>query len=107
MADTFETGLEFRWLRGPFRVRVSIDEEQVGLVPSGWFGWFRGRGPFRSVSVPRADVVSIRRDSWRVRGLRVVTQSGALDHFVIIPDTGRQRDDLHRAFEESGYDNTP
>ena len=105
--DTFDTGLSFRRLHGPFRARLNVGRDQIEIVPAGVFGLFRGRGRFKAERAERADVVAVNRDTrWR-QGLRVTTRSGVLDRFVVVPNTARQRDELHRALQSHGYSLDP
>jgi len=66
VSATFSVGVEFAWLRGPFRALVNLDDDFIELVPTGLLK----RAGVKPVRAERSDVLAIERDRWRRRGLR-------------------------------------
>ena len=98
-ADSFPATLGFRWVRGPFGVEVLISNDFVELAPRGLLG----RMFLETQRAGRSDVIAVEKDTRRRGGLRIRTTTGALDRFVVIPDTAGQRRAMHAAFEAHGY----
>ena len=98
----FDLGLRFRSVSGPFSALLTVDDDFIEVRPDVPFPLSRLRW-FQSARAERADITSVRGDRWSRAGLRVETLSGRLDRFVLVPATGRQRDDLHRAIAAHGY----
>ena len=99
VSATFSVGVEFAWLRGPFRALVNLDDDFIELVPTGLLK----RAGMKPVRAERSDVLAIERDRWRRRGLRFRTRSRGIDRFIVVPNSTAQRKALHAAMHEHGY----
>lgn len=95
----FTVGVEFPWLRGPFRAFVQVEEDFIEVVPTGLLK----RAGVKPVRVERSDVFAIERDRWRRRGLRFRTRSRRIDNFIVVPNNSTQRRRFHEAIDAHGY----
>lgn len=99
MSARFSVGVEFVWLRGPFRAILHLEDEFIELEPTGLLRW-AGSKPVRT---ERSDVLSLERDRWRRRGLRFRTRSRRIDGYIVVPNNSGQRREVHEALVAHGY----
>ena len=96
---TFHGNVQLWYLSGPF-AELTISRDAVQLRPRWWPRRWR---LFEEVEVPRAEVTGIRVGGVMSRGVRVDTTSGAMDRYVFVPFSRRDRRRLREAVEALGY----